>query len=271
MKMLHSNFALLLLTSLFLLSNLSSACKCQPPSLNDALFNNLDSIVIAGRIIDEIKTSSSSSTSNEMMDRLFAFRVQQVYKVCPSSGLQAGDLILVSTRSSTAACGLNLQPFTSYIFSALPVESNTNTTNTTNDMNPLNSVFQVSVQSCDYNAELPIAANLKQTLRQFRNNATNVQFSNCGPPSPPPTPCQTGQDCNASTEYCKPSTSGSNPNGTCIAINAPCPTPIVDCFAEPCAVTDPCLEYVPGTCLNNYCGGCNAIFLNVNRTQVCLG
>jgi hypothetical protein len=43
----------------------------------------------------------------------------------------------------------------------------------------------------------------------------------------------------------------------------------VNCFAQPCAVTQCNETYV--TCEDNYCGGCNAIFTNAAGDQVCNG
>jgi hypothetical protein len=221
-----------------------------PPSLDAALFESPNSTVIAGRIIHELKLATT--TPDETMNRYFAFIVKQVYKSCT---LQTNDVIMISTSASTASCGLNLESNTGYIFSAFQEP-------TADD-----GIFRVSVAACNYNAKLPIAEGLKRTLRQFRINSANSQYLNCPKaPAPLPGPCQTGTECDPVNEYCDAV------NNTCIAINAPCPTPpgTVNCFDDPCNLADPCQEAVgPVTCISNYCGGCNAIFINADRTQVC--
>jgi len=62
---------------------------------------------------------------------------------------------------------------------------------------------------------------------------------------------------------CEKGLCGMNCNGS------PCPDgQPVNCFAEPCSVTKCDKPWV--TCLNDYCGGCNAIFLDDAGGQVCL-
>ena len=53
-----------------------------------------------------------------------------------------------------------------------------------------------------------------------------------------------------------------------------CPSgvPVVQCFADPCSVTQ-CPKYPDATCNADYCGGCNARFYdnNIEITDQCTG
>ena len=53
-----------------------------------------------------------------------------------------------------------------------------------------------------------------------------------------------------------------------------CPSgvPMVQCFADPCSVTQ-CPQYPDATCNADYCGGCNARFYdnNIEITDQCTG
>jgi Tissue inhibitor of metalloproteinase len=239
----HSTFAYYL-TALLLsssLPNLSLACKCMPPNLTEALYDNPDSTVIAGRVINELATTDGS------FERYFVFKVNQVYKAC---SIQVQDMIVVSTSYSTASCGLNLVNNTQYIFSAHSVAE---------DNNLPSSLVQVSVASCDYNSEWSyVSEEDKRTLRQYKQNEPSSD-AHCS------TSCQTGADCDPIEEYCDAA------SNQCVAMDAPCSGPVVNCFAAPCTVTEPCLVETGGplTCLDDYCGGCNAIFLDADRTRVC--
>jgi hypothetical protein len=229
----------------FLLSslpNLLLACKCIPPVLKEDLYDNPDSTVIAGRILREL------ATMDGYFDRHFVFEVKQVYKAC---SIKEQDTIIVSTSASSASCGLDLKSNTQYIFAAHMAEDN-----------ELPTAVRVSVGLCDYNAEWPLGVSDedKRTLRLYKTKGP-ASNANCSTSS---SPCQTGADCDEMTEYCDASKT------QCISIDAPCPTALANCFAAPCTVTDPCQEADgPLICLDNYCGGCNAIFLDADRTRVC--
>jgi Tissue inhibitor of metalloproteinase len=241
------------LTALLLslsLPSLSLACKCMPPNLTEALYDNPDSTVIAGRVLNELTMMDGS------YDRYFVFKVNQVFKAC---SIQLQDIIIVSTSYSTASCGLNLINNTQYIFSARPAVV---------EANDLPSAVQVSVASCDYNSEWSyVSDDDKRTLRQYKQNepSADAHCDTSSSSSSPSSSCQTGADCDQITEYCDVA------KNQCVAIDASCPTPPVRCFAAPCTVTYPCLVEAGGplTCLDNYCGGCNAIFLDADRSRVC--
>jgi hypothetical protein len=243
----HSMMKILSFVASFLLlsqlPSLALACRCQQPILDDALYHNVDSIVIAGKILDEIKQVAPSN--DDIQTRYFAFKVKWVIK-SPTCTIQKDDVIIVSTGASTASCGLDLQPNTRYTFSAFAVEA---------DFAVLPNVVQVSVGSCAYHVQGDLSVADQQTLRQYTKE--NEPY----PKKCTTTPCTTGADCDPDREYCDAV------NNVCINFNAPCDPFPVDCFAEPCSVTDPCQKGL--TCINNYCGGCNAIFLDGNRTQVC--
>jgi hypothetical protein len=247
----HSTFAYW--TAAFLLLSLPSrslACDCIPGSLNGTLYNNPDSTVIAGRIIDELKLTTVGSSQGQ---KYYTFKVKQVYKTC--SPLQRDDTIIVSTSASSASCGLDLEPDTRYVVSARETEI---------DSMNVPTVFQVNVGLCNYHAKLPIAPEVTLALRQYRNTENGVQCNDGSTSSSLPLPCNTGATCDQTNEYCDAS------SNQCVSIDAPCPTPPVDCVVAPCTVTDPCQEAEgPLICINNYCGGCNAIFLDAKRTQVC--
>jgi hypothetical protein len=233
---------------LSLLPSLALACRCMQPTLKTALYDTPDSIVIAGRITGELKLT----TTDDFGDRYFAMRVAKVYRA-PCS-IQEQDVIIVSTSASSASCGLDLKPFSRYIFSVYAVEQ---------DNALLPAAVQVSVNSCAYNFEGVLSTEDKTVLREYKtSNKPYKQDCN------PPTPCKTGAECDPENEYCDAT------KNVCVALNVdscPClPTP---CFAAPCSVALPCEEAVNATqpveCLETYCCGCAAIFVDATRTQIC--
>jgi hypothetical protein len=235
------------LLSLSLLPSLSFACSCfELPSLNTTLYENSNSIVIAGRVLAELKLTTTDEFGN--YNRYFAFKVRQVTKA--PCYIQKDDVILITTGGNSGLCGVDLQPDTRYTLEAYALNSN-----------PLEpSMVQVGIGSCNYIGPGDLPAADKQVLRKY--SKANPHPTKC---APPPKPCTTGADCNPRSEYCNVAAN------QCVTIDAPCPTPPVECFAAPCTVTLPCETTAPGplTCLDNYCGGCNAIFLDADRSQVC--
>ena len=77
-----------------------------------------------------------------------------------------------------------------------------------------------------------------------------------------PIKCNSGTDCLSRDYYCN--------SGTCKLFSQKCPpdSPLVQCFADPCAVTTPCSDNL--RCTRDYCGTCAAIFTHANRTRTCL-
>jgi hypothetical protein len=254
MKVLHYHYMPAYWTStaflfLSLLSPKSLACDCMPGSLNGTLYNNPESTVITGRIMDELKLTTTSTGSPDQ--KYFTFKVKHVYKSC---SVQPDDTIVVSTSASSALCGLTLEPDAQYVFSAHEAEPES--------MN-LPSVFRLNVGLCNFHSKWPMGREVRQALRQYRDMENVVKCSSGITLSVVPLPCNTGAACDQTNEYCNTSIN------KCVSI-ASCPTPTVDCKVAPCTVTDPCQEAVgPLICIDDYCGGCNAIFLDANRTQVC--
>jgi hypothetical protein len=125
---------------LSLLPSLSSACSCPgPPDLNATLYEK-DSIVLRGRILDEIKLTTTDEFGN--YDRFFAFKVKKVHKA--PCYIQVGDVILVSTGGNDGLCGVELlPPGTPYTFSG--------SSDNSNPEEP--TMVQVRVGSCDYLVE----------------------------------------------------------------------------------------------------------------------
>jgi len=111
------------------------------------------------------------------------------------------------------------------------------------------------------------------------------------------TPCATNDDCDGTHQYCAngeclgfgfcaTDNDCHNPSNMYSHINCEGPLSCVDgfcnkacagngcpkgdrveCLAEPCAMTRCGEEF--STCVNDYCGGCNAIFLNEQGKRVC--
>jgi hypothetical protein len=275
MKVFSCTTLLVLVSSL--LPSLSMACRCMQPTLDIAL-NEPDSIVIVGKINDEIKLDTTNTTTDEIRNRYFTFKLRRVIKA-PSCSMQVNDTIIVSTSASTASCGLNLQPNTWYTFSA-----HASSPQDGDLLLPL--AVQVQVGACAYNAEGNLPQADRPTLRAFDRQQSHQR--NCTAPAAPALPsptsaptsaptstsplsssCKTGADCaDIGNEYCNAVT------GTCHPIQDSCGTrPMFNCLQAPCTVTVACQDAQnpagPLMCIDNYCGGCNAIFLDANYTQVC--
>jgi len=119
----------------------------------------------------------------------------------------------------------------------------------------------------------------------------------CSKESEPSSVCSNDKDCDTDNTYCangkclehgtcETAQDCENPSNTFIGIKcegratcekgicgkrcaeSPCPDgKLVQCFAEPCSVTKCDEPFV--SCKNDYCGGCNAIFINEAGKQVC--
>ena len=45
----------------------------------------------------------------------------------------------------------------------------------------------------------------------------------------------------------------------------------VRCFVAPCVVSRGCPAYPDATCIDNYCGGCNAVYVDADGEEVNCG
>jgi hypothetical protein len=242
MKNFQRTFTFCLLLS-SLLPSFSLACSCAPPGpvLKTILNDVPNAVVLTGRIIGELKLTNPT---DQYRDLYYAFKVNRVLKA-PCT-IHDGNLILVSTSASSALCGVQLKTNTLYTLSAYAAFQQ-------------DGAVEVQVGSCDYRNEGELSAEDKQTIRQYQKNNVRVCAKLC----------ETGADCDQTKEYCNVA------KNQCTVIDAVCPNPpgSVECFADPCTVTRQCEEAAsaiqPVTCIDNYCGGCNAIFIDANRTQIC--
>jgi Tissue inhibitor of metalloproteinase len=284
---------------------LSLACRCMQPTLNTSLYMDDDSIVMAGEINDEIKLDTTTTNDTEIGNRFFTFTVKRVYKG-PCS-IQASDTIIVSTSASTASCGLNLQPDSWYTFSAfasppgdgallLPSAVQVHVGACAyhaagDEMSRADRLVlrKFERKKCTTSpAVVPLKTPAPSASPTSQNGNNNIDPPILILPSSPPTSrqdddgnnnstiddppililpgsCTTGSDCanadDGSEMYCNAAT------GTCHPFIDTCGTrPTFNCLTSPCSVAVPCEPNL--ICIDNYCGGCNAIFLNADHTQV---
>jgi hypothetical protein len=189
-------------------------------------------------VMRQVYANDTSTQTNN-----FIFAVGRVFKGCD---IKPSDRILVQTGSNSAMCGLDLKVGTNYLLTSrsttVPLDKAM--------LDVLGQSTKISrqlwVSTCDFVREFTaVTEEEKKALRNHNNQCTAK--------------CVLGTDC-PKEHYCDA--------GKCIPYNAPCPNNAmpVKCFADPCTVAKPCTE---STCLANYCGGCNAIFVAPNGTRVC--
>jgi Tissue inhibitor of metalloproteinase len=210
---------------------LAFACNCALTTLASSL-KRADA-VFRGTVIRKLADKNEES--------FYEVRVNRVFKGC--NFIQSNHII-VTTGTNSAACGVNLEVDKSYALfganAALPAAAKKQL-----GTNPKKIAKAVRIGLCSYNAEWPdVPTQDLKTLRRYDN-------SKCKPK------CVSGKDC-PNNNYCDA--------GKCVAFDAKCPTPLVACVAAPCSVST-CTS--PSTCYDNYCGGCNAIFVDDTGTRVC--
>lgn len=236
------SFAFLLPFVSLLLPTLSFACKCIVPTVPSALTDS--DAVFRGKVIRELKATKVGEPT-----KAYVIQARRIYKGC---AFEQGNRVVVTTSSSSASCGVTLEVNGTYVFSSATSTPIDAATKKKLGKKSTKITRAVSIVSCGYNRkwdEVPAA-----DLTLLRNYDNDV----CVPES-----CTAGADCLDSTKYyCD--------TGKCTAYDAPCPdgTTTVNCLADPCQVAKPCTTM--DKCLSNYCGGCNAIFIDTTGTRVCV-
>jgi Tissue inhibitor of metalloproteinase len=234
----HTTMKSLALLSLFLFfPTLTFACSCLAPITLAKSLKSADS-VFRGTVIRKLKDAVVDDQGEKSF---YEVRVIRLFKGC--NFIQSNHII-VTTGSNSAACGVELEVDKSYaLFGAnvaLPSAAKKQL-----GTNPKKIAKAVAIGLCGYNAKWSdLSTQDLKTLRRYDN-------SKCKPK------CVSGKDC-PNNNYCDA--------GKCVAFDAKCPTPLVNCFASPCSVST-CTS--PSTCYDNYCGGCNAIFVDDTGTRVC--
>ena len=56
---------------------------------------------------------------------------------------------------------------------------------------------------------------------------------------------------------------------TCSDTNCPADKPQVECFTSPCSVVESSCSEDVSSCVDNYCGGCNAFAFDKAGNQIC--
>lgn len=174
------------------------ACSCLASTVESSYQNSSD--VLSVRVLLSVDAGS---------ERWSLARVSKAYEGCT----EPGALVVLSTASSSAACGVSLPAGVPYL-----VQGNADGT--------LLGLPRLRVGACAYN--LPLA-DLSEHDQYFLD---------------------TRQVCCGDSCACA---DGSQP---------------VQCFASPCAVTPACAE--AASCVDNYCGGCNAEFYDAQGNAACL-
>jgi hypothetical protein len=267
---------LVVLTCAGWLPALISACSClEAPSVQRSLA--ITDHVFRGRILKKYRDVNFLT--------IFRVVVNRVYKGCDFARTQR---IIVATGNNSAACGIDLKVGSTYLFSGYTYPF---VAGIAAQLAPRDNITRVTnVRSCDYNAvwtSLSVAS--RRRLRRYgnrrcrpttcnkdsdcttRNTNTTKPFCVEGvcvqnplvplPPTPSPSNCTSGADCRNGTQYCDA--------GTCVAFpSLQCPkNDTVSCFIAPCASITPCVNDTK--CYDDYCGGCNAIFVNATGNRVC--
>jgi hypothetical protein len=207
------------------------------PTVESAL-NNAASI-FRGKVIREVKLPS------DLQQRAFTVNVKHIFKGCLVS---SPGRVIVTTGSSSASCGIDLLIDKNYVFSGEAELLGTDAYFEPYLKQFSNQTVIQSAGSCNFNKLWPtVTLNERGQLNNYTNSCERK--------------CITGNDCpkNANCD-----------SGKCVQYGVPCPGGVLPtpCFADPCTVTESCSK--SATCIANYCGGCNAIFVDVNRTRICI-
>jgi len=188
---------LALLAPPLLLPSSAHACSCLLPTVESS-YHDSDAVIEAHVLL-------SLPVGDE---RWVVARVGATFKGC----LEESELVLLTTPSSSAACGATLQNGQTYLI------------NGTSDGSALG-IDRLRIGLCDYNPPLAELTERDQTFLEGREVC-------CG--------------------------------GECSCANGEQP---VMCFVQPCSVAPACAE--AATCVDNYCGGCNAELYDAFGNAVC--
>jgi Tissue inhibitor of metalloproteinase len=218
-----------LLALVVLWADHAHACSCWDDNTVEASLRLADTVV-RGTVVRRLETVHYQAN--------YVVRVFRIFKGSNDKTIQPNDLVIVTTGNSDAMCGIRLSINETYVLSGYntPLKRSVK-----NQLPPTTSITQaLSVGLCEYNVKWSkIPSTDVKTLRSFR-------------------PCSTGRDCRGGTEYCDA--------GMCVDLEAPCRVEAI-CDEYPCDVAPICDN--ASKCVNNYCGGCNAIFMDSAATRVC--
>jgi hypothetical protein len=249
--MINHMFALLGLGAILLSLPNSHACSCSlgRQSAQSALSYSANVFLV--RVVKDLNPTPPPGTGGDgsFFDedpKQYLVRVRRLFKSCT---LEVNDYVVVTTGANSEMCGIEISLNQRYVFSGTPGAADAATI-AMSGMQSLAGVMYAG--DCRYNIPWDMVAPADK--KRLVNRGT----------MPCKSPCKIGTECASSTEYCYA--------GTCIAFDAPCSpyAPAVTCVAAPCTVSRPCAQAGSGLkCLNNYCGGCNAIFIDANRSRIC--
>jgi hypothetical protein len=218
---------------------LSSACTCITPG--PTALSSLDTVnltVFRGKVVRQVTIQSGDTSTNN-----YIVNVTRVFKGC---SFKAHENILITT-GNIGMCGILLEVGGDYIISGY---NSTVSAATRKKLGRGHRKIKYSVGTglCDYT--YPFDSVSAQDLTYLRQH-----YNQCEP-------CATGADC-PDAYYCD--------TEKCVPYDVPyCSdgTPVVPCFADPCTLKPCSTDAI--TCIPNYCGGCNAIWIAANGTRVCL-
>ena len=220
------------------------ACKCMQPTAANAL-NSTTASIFTGTVL-----SQKTPLDKDTQEIISIVSIDRVIKGC---NVKKSERIVVTTASSSAACGVYFVIGESYFFTGEIEKLDTELLLKTYGLNfkkPIKSTVHAS--SCSFNIlKRDVTAKDRNMLFEYGKNK-NI----C------PVKCNLGTDCPNKEYYCD--------SGTCRLFAEKCPSdcPLVQCFADPCTVTKPCAEDL--RCTQDYCGTCTAIFTDTNRTRTCV-
>ena len=215
----------------------------QPTAAN--ALNSTTASIFTGTVLSQKKP-----LDKEKQEIISIVSIDRLIKGC---SLKKSERIVVTTASSSAGCGVNFTVGESYFFTGDIEKLDTDLLLKTYGLNfkkPIKSTVHAS--SCSFNI-------LKQDVTT-KDRAMLVEYGKtkniC------PIKCNIGTDCLSRDYFCD--------SGYCKLFAQQCPPdiPLVQCFADPCAVTTPCSDNLQ--CTRDYCGTCTAIFTDANRTRTCL-
>ena len=176
----------------------AQACSCLQPTVESSY--NRSSDVVEALVLFSLPVGA---------ERWMVARVMATYKGCAAEG----ELVLLTTPRSSAACGVSLQNGQVYLVNGTAVGSALG-------------LDLLNIGLCDYNVPVVDLTNDDRTFLDGREVCC-------------------GGDC------------------SCVNGNGP-----VQCFAQPCSVAPAC-DVEGATCVDNYCGGCNAEFYDATGNAVC--
>ena len=239
-------FLLLQVFFLLIVCEVTYACKCMKPTASKALSSPTSSI-FTGTVIRRKK-----SMDPNLPEIATIVSVDRIIKGCT---LDLSDRIIVTTATTSAACGVNLKVNETYFFTGdiepLDADLLLKTYDLVFPNNPIQS--KVHASSCNFNiARRNVGMKVRNMLFDYGTNK-NI----C------PTKCIVGTDCPNEDYYCD------SEEGTCQLFVEPCPPdrPPAPCAVDPCTVMEPCKDDL--LCTPYYCGTCAAIFTDTNRTRTC--